>query len=79
MSEWQDIVTAPQDGSEFQAWVIRPAMSGDVHAYPLEGWWEPRARIGPTGEHEQYDMEYGWESVIYQTFSHWMPQPGAPL
>jgi hypothetical protein len=75
MSEWQDIKTAPRDGTEFMAWIL----NGEK-----QGFWEPRARFEPVdGGFEMwgrvdYDQE-GWELVyMWLTPTHWMPQPSAP-
>lgn len=67
LSGWQDISTAPRDGSEFQAW--------------WKGTWQPRARFDPEYGSFQlwgrtdFDTE-GWE--VFEIDGFWQPQPAAP-
>lgn len=75
---WQDIATAPKDGTEFQAWVTSETPRGNKQA-----WWEPKARINPGSEaielwgRVDYDQD-GWEMYSHVTVTHWMPLPEAP-
>jgi hypothetical protein len=71
---WQDISTAPKDGTEFQTWVTR---STDP-----EGWWEPRCRYNEDGAFEiwgrvDYDQD-GWDTYAHLEPTHWMPLPPPP-
>lgn len=67
LSGWQNISTAPRDGSEFQAW--------------WKGTWQPRARFDPEYGSFQlwgrtdFDTE-GWE--VFEIDGYWQPQPAAP-
>jgi hypothetical protein len=79
MSEWQTMDSAPQDGSEFQAWITAVSPQGNPKC-----WWEPKARVNPdSGSVElwgrtDYDQD-GWETYSHLTATHWMPPPDPPV
>jgi hypothetical protein len=76
MSDWQDISTAPKDGTRILIWAESPATGHcSVHlawwAIPYEGaydkgWWE----TGLYGSHHP---------VVTQFTKGWMPLPSAPV
>jgi hypothetical protein len=80
VSDWQPIETAPDDGTEFQAWAIQREPTEN---WP-DGWWEPRARVNPETEAREvwdrvdYDAE-GWTPEDrYWHVTHWQPVPEPP-
>lgn len=77
MSEWQDISTAPRDGTEIQLWIIdKGTEPGWV---PIGAWVdEPYRGEGPCWcewDIVDYDGVEGWSAV---TATHWMPLPAPP-
>jgi len=74
VSDWQPIETAPNDGSEFQAWIT----SGEG-----TGCWESRCRFNEHGVFETWERvdydEEGWASHgNFIDATHWQPQPLKP-
>lgn len=68
MSKWQDIETAPMDGTDFLAW--RPDFQGRVKYHFLVCRFNAAGFIQPTP---------GAESATARTVTHWMPLPEPPL
>jgi hypothetical protein len=73
-SGWLPFATAPQDGTEFQAWLVNRFVPG--------GFWVPRCRYNTHGAFEiwtrcDYDQE-DWDDVGESTATHWMPHPEVP-
>jgi hypothetical protein len=72
---WQPIETAPRDGTEFQAWMMRDD-DGSSH-------WEPMVRFNPETDAFElwgridYDID-GWDTYYWLVPTHWMPQPEPP-
>jgi len=64
MDKWQDMETAPKDGSEFQTWSEQYG-------------WVPRARI-VNERIEEWDAEYSWQHYTAMDYLGWMPQPEKP-
>lgn len=70
---WRPIETAPQDGTEFMAWITNTVTGAEF--------WSPRCRYagerlmvwdysGPESE--------GWGWLPHLAATHWMPVPEAP-
>lgn len=73
MKKWEDISTAPCDGSLFQAWVV--ADNGI-------GFWEPKCRIRD-GQFLVFAFVdryiYGFDPIADDlTPTHWKPHPVSP-
>ena len=68
MTEWQDISTAPKDGSAILIWPAQSSFTGDDTISYVVRWndWK-EAWIEASGE--EYDTFYP---------THWMPLPLAP-
>ena len=74
-SDWQPIETAPDDQTEFQAWVMHTTAD-------IPEWWEPKCRYNRHGAFQiwgrvDYD-EDGWDCYPLVTPTHWMPNPEPP-
>lgn len=77
--EWQDISTAPRDGTPMQGWVHE--INRGVSAVETRTYWEPKIRF-EAGEWE-YKHSHGWffmnmVSWIERHPTHWMPLPTPP-
>ena len=76
MTEWQDISTAPKDGTLMQCWVECP------EKYQF-GWWEPKCRFidgqwQSKHSHGWFDLNLVSEITGVKTPTHWMPLPNPP-
>jgi len=71
---WRDASTSPEDGTEFQGWII---------AEDGAGFWEPRCKLDEDGTlgiygRVDYDKD-GWDFGLWHLrITHWMPQPSEP-
>ena len=74
MTEWQPIETAPKDGTEFQAWIVR---DGGIGFWAPECCFNEHGQFGVWGRVD-YD-EDGWDyGLTHLTPTHWMPRPNPP-
>ena len=74
MSEWQDISTAPKDGSMFLAW---EETTGRVCASEWEDADEMEIGLGATVGFVVFDF-YTQREVFDHKMTHWMPLPAKP-
>lgn len=71
---WRDASTAPEDGTEFQGWILTEGGAG---------FWEPRCKLdedGTLGIYGRVDYdEDGWDFGLWHLgLTHWMPHPSEP-
>lgn len=77
MSEWQDIETAPRDGTEFLAWDSVAQKMDVAYMYNVstrEPLWVPR-QVQMDGEYGPLGDEFGCD---HRNITHWMPLPEPP-
>lgn len=82
MSEWQDISTAPRDGTTIDLW------HSEYGRYPAHFWGLPEHSCGEDGRYCDSDwhrMAEGWVDSAFneimldaEDFTHWMPLPQPP-
>jgi len=79
MSEWQDISTAPRDGTRIDLWG-KFGRATDCY------WGKPYHCCGEAGRHcdsEWHGMAHGWvcgtfNHTLEEDFTHWMSLPAPP-
>ena len=74
MSEWQDISTAPKDGSHFLVW---DATTKRVCIGTWEDATDEEMSLGADRYFEIFDFETQW-AVWDHDVTHWMPLPAKP-
>lgn len=80
MSEWQDIASAPKDGSEVDLWTVNGRGDG---LRVVDAYWNGARWIDPIGDHgDPAPVEIAPNPQRPQAYScratHWMRAPGAP-
>ena len=73
---WQDISSAPKDGTEFWAWVEPASIASINRKKDIE-------RCRYNGVRLEYSHAHGWfsfreENYLAKRVRHWMPLPDAP-
>lgn len=67
-SQWQDISTAPKDGTKM-------LMRGGVyHGFPFVGFWAP----SPYAQDRPWETVIGRSNLYEHAPTHWMPLPAPP-
>lgn len=81
MSEWQDISTAPKDGTKIDVWCVNDVFGEPIGRVP-DAWWSE--------EHEEWSAGASWLSRPIEApvatatgrpvvkVTHWMPKPQPP-
>ncbi len=70
---WQDIATAPKDGSKFDAWM-------DIPASPLSMGWADSFRVPDVWFQDgEFVHDGGPAALRLEYITHWMPLPPPPV
>lgn len=64
MTDWQDISTAPEDGTPFQVWMPKKSLGSHIHTAVFH------PKLKTVGHHFLFDLE--------SQPTHWQPLPQPP-
>lgn len=86
MSDWQDISTAPKDGTQIDVWCVWSNFRGDVERYRMTdvwwkdtyGGWVAMFNFGDAGTDPELIEHYD-KNKSTTRITHWMPIPEPPV